>query len=85
MATPFVTRGDDGRREINYSNIIGDLASGAIANAYYPSQDRGAGLVARSALIGVGGRMAFGIVQEFVLHKWTFLSTASPNFAREIG
>ena len=58
-------------KEINYSNILGDLASGAIANAYYPSQDRGAGLVARSALIGVGGRMALGVVQEFVLRKWT--------------
>ena len=78
MATPFVTRGDDGRREINYSNIIGDLASGAIANAYYPSQDRGAGLVARSALIGIGGRMALGIVQEFVLHKWTSRHPSEP-------
>jgi len=71
MSTPFITRGDDGSREINYSNILGDLASGAIANAYYPSQDRGAGLVVRSALVGIGGRMALGIVQEFVLHKWT--------------
>ena len=71
LSTPFVTRGDDGRREVNYSNILGDLASGAIANAYYPSQDRGAGLVARSALIGTGGRMVLGIVQEFVLRKWT--------------
>ncbi len=78
MATPFVTRGDDGRREINYSNIIGDLASGAIANAYYPSQDRGAALVARSALIGVGGRMALGIIQEFVLHKWTSRHSSQP-------
>ena len=71
LSTPFITRGDDGRKEFNYSNILGDLASGAIANAYYPSQDRGAGLVARSALIGVGGRMALGVVQEFVLRKWT--------------
>jgi len=71
LATPFFTRGDDGRREINYSNILGDLASGALANAYYPSQDRGAGLVFRSAAIGVGGRMLLGIAQEFVLHKWT--------------
>jgi len=71
MATPFFARGDDGRREINYSNILGDLCSGALANAYYPSQDRGAGLVLRNAAIGVGGRMVFGIVQEFVLHKWT--------------
>ena len=71
LSTPFVTRGDDGRREINYSNILGDLASGAIANAYYPSQDRGAGLVARGALMGTAGRMALGVVQEFVLRKWT--------------
>jgi len=71
MSTPFITRGDDGRREINYSNMLGDLCSGALANAYYPSQDRGAGLVMRSAAIGMGGRMAFGILQEFVLHKWT--------------
>ena len=78
MATPFVTRGDDGRREINYSNIIGDLASGAIANAYYPSQDRGAGLVARSALVGIGSRMALGVLQEFVLHKWTSRHSGQP-------
>lgn len=71
MATPFLTRGDDGKREINYSNILGDLASGALANAYYPSQDRGVGLVVRSAAIGISSRMVLGIVQEFVLHKWT--------------
>jgi hypothetical protein len=71
MSTPFITRGDDGRREINYSNILSDLASGALANTYYPSQDRGARLVVRSAAIGISGRMVFGIVQEFVLHKWT--------------
>ena len=71
MATPFFTRGDNGKREINYSNILSDLASGALANAYYPSQDRGAKLVVRSAAIGISGRMIFGIVQEFVLHKFT--------------
>src|SRR5271157_1487191 len=78
MATPFFTRGDDGKREINYSNLLGDLASGALANAYYPSQDRGAGLVVRSAAIGIGGRMVFGIVQEFVLHKRTTHHSSEP-------
>jgi hypothetical protein len=71
LSSPFITKGDDGRREINFSNIGGDLASGAIANAYYPSRDRGAGLVVSSALIGAGGRMANAMVQEFVLHKLT--------------
>jgi Carboxypeptidase regulatory-like domain len=71
LASPFVVRGDDGRREINFSGIGGSLASGAIANAYYPDQDRGARLVLSSTLIGVGGRMANAVVQEFVLRKLT--------------
>ena len=78
MSTPFITRGDDGKREINFSNILGDLASGALANAYYPSQDRGVGLVFRSAAIGIGGRIVFGIVQEFVLHKVTTQHSSQP-------
>ncbi len=71
LSNPFVIRGDDGRREINFSNIGGDLASGAIANAYYPDKDRGANLVLSSALIGVGGRAANAVIQEFVLRKFT--------------
>jgi hypothetical protein len=71
LASAWVTRGDGGNREINLSNIGGDLASGAIANAYYPSRDRGPGLVVSSALIGAGWRMANAVVQEFVLHKFT--------------
>jgi hypothetical protein len=78
LGSAFVTRGDNGKREINWSDLGGDLASGAIANAYYPSQDRGAGLVARSALIGVGGRMALGVVQEFVLRKLTSHVSSQP-------
>src|SRR6267142_2688738 len=71
LASPFVTKGDDGRQQINYSSIGGDLASGAIANAYYPTRDRGPGLVVKSALIGAGGRMANAVIQEFVLRKFT--------------
>ena len=71
LSTPFITRGDNGHREVNWSEILGDLSSGAITEAYYPSQDRGAGIVVRSSLVGIGGRMALGLVQEFVLHKWT--------------
>lgn len=71
LSLPFVTRGDDGRREINFSNIGGDLVSGAIANAYYPARDRGPHLVVTSALIGIGGRMVLGVAQEFLLHRVT--------------
>jgi hypothetical protein len=71
VSSPFVTKGDDGHREINFSNIGGDLASGAIANAYYPDKDRGVHLVIKSTLIGAGGRAANAVFQEFLLHKFT--------------
>jgi hypothetical protein len=71
MSSPFVIRGDDGRREINFSGIGGNLVSGAIANAYYPDKDRGVNLVIRSALIGAGGRLVTAVAQEFLLHKIT--------------
>ena len=71
LSTPFLIRADDGHREINYSGIGGSLVSGAIANLYYPDKDRGARLVVGGALIGVGGRMANAIVQEFLLRKFT--------------
>jgi len=71
LSSAFVIKGDDGRRQFNFSGIGGNLASGAIANAYYPEKDRGVHLVISGALIGAGGRMANAVVQEFVLPKFT--------------
>jgi len=71
LSSAFVIRGDDGHRQFNFSGIGGNLASGAIANAYYPEKDRGAKLVLSGALIGAGGRMANAVVQEFVMRKFT--------------
>jgi hypothetical protein len=71
LSSAFVIRGDNGRRQFNFSGIGGNLASGAIANAYYPEKDRGAKLVLSGALIGAGGRMANAVVQEFVLPRFT--------------
>jgi hypothetical protein len=36
---------DDGRADWNYSNLLGNLAAGAIANSYYAPSERGANLV----------------------------------------
>lgn len=71
LASPFVIQTDDGHNQINFSNIGGDVASGAIAYAYYPKQNRNGAMIARSALIGAAGRMANAVFQEFVLHKIT--------------
>jgi hypothetical protein len=44
MLSTVRTRSDDGRWQPNYSNLLGNLAAGGIANLYYPAADRGAAL-----------------------------------------
>jgi len=71
ISTPFICKGDDGRWEPNYSSVGGDLATGAISNIYYPESNRGPGLVFVNAAITSGGRMANGLIQEFILRRLT--------------
>jgi carboxypeptidase family protein len=71
LSSPFICRGDNGKWEPNYSSIGGDLAAGAISNIYYPQSNRGTGIVFENALITTGGRMASGLVQEFILLRFT--------------
>ncbi len=42
-------KSDNGKWQPNYSNILGNLAAGGIANLYYPDSDRGAGLTIERA------------------------------------
>jgi len=71
ISAPFIAKGDNGRQQFNYSSVGGDLASGALANLYYPKKDRGADLVLSSAAITTGGRIANALAQEFILRKLT--------------
>lgn len=71
LSSPFICKGDNGKWAPNYSSVWGDLAAGAISNIYYPQSNRGAGIVFENALITTGGRMANGLVQEFVLRRFT--------------
>jgi hypothetical protein len=71
LSSPIICRGDNGRSQPNYSSLGGYLASGAIANAYYPQSNRGVGLVFNTFAINVSANVANGILQEFVLRKLT--------------
>lgn len=71
LSSPFICKGDNGKWEPNVSSIGGDLAAGAISNIYYPQSNRGAGIVFGNALITTGGRMLNGLVQEFILRRFT--------------
>jgi hypothetical protein len=61
----------NGKWEPNYPSVGGDFAAGAISNSDYPQSNRGAGILFQNALITTGGRMANGLVQEFVLRRLT--------------
>jgi hypothetical protein len=71
LVSPFVCRGDNGQRQPNYSTLGGDLASAAIANAYYPASNRGAGLLLGNFFINTGQRALANVAQEFLLRKLT--------------
>jgi hypothetical protein len=71
LANPFICKGDNGKNQINFSSMGGDLISSSISNAYYPESNRGASLVFTSFLIDTGEREVSSLVQEFLLRKLT--------------
>jgi hypothetical protein len=72
IANAVICKGDNGRWQANYSNILGSLAAGGISNLYYPAQDRnGAGLTFENAAIGIGASAAANLLQEFLIRKLT--------------
>jgi hypothetical protein len=46
----FVCRGDNGKLQFNWSNIVGNFLAGALSNAYYPADDRGVALTLENAV-----------------------------------
>lgn len=72
IASVFVCRGDNGKQQFNFSNILGNFASAGISNLYYPASDRnGAGLTLRNAAVGTGFSMVAALMQEFVVPRFT--------------
>jgi hypothetical protein len=72
LANAVICKGDNGRWQVNYSNILGNLAAGGISNLYYPAQNRnGVGLTFENGLIGIGSTAAANLFEEFLLRKLT--------------
>jgi Carboxypeptidase regulatory-like domain len=71
LASPFLCKGDNGRWQPNYSDVVGNFAAAGIANSYYPTSDRGAGYVAETALIRLGESAVASVFQEFIARRLT--------------
>ena len=63
-------KGDNGRWQVNYSNIAGIFAGAAIASTLYPKTNTGM-FTLSNGFIRLGESSLAGVVQEFVLRKLT--------------
>jgi carboxypeptidase family protein len=72
IANAVICKGDNGRWQASYSNILGSLAAGGISNAYYPANDRdGAELTFENAAIEIGATAVTNLFQEFIIRRLT--------------
>lgn len=69
ISTVVICKGDNGRWQPNYSNVVGNLASASLSNAYYPANNRGARLTIDNWLIGTGSGAIGALFQEFLVKK----------------
>ena len=74
LSRAFVTRGDSGRTEFNYSEVIGAATSVAISNAYYPD-GRTAGKNISRYTEQLGFDAASNVLKEF----WPSLKRKLPG------
>jgi hypothetical protein len=70
IANVVICKGDNGRWQPNYSNVLGNLAAAGISNIYYPASDRdGPELTVRNSLIGTAGGAVGNLFQEFLIKR----------------
>ena len=77
MGNSVICKGDNGKWQPNYSNVLGSFASAGIASLYYPANDRhGSSFILSTALIRLGETSLAGVLQELVFPKLTFKHSA---------
>ena len=70
ISRAVIARGDNGKWQPAYAEVLGDFASGAISNLYYPAENRnGAGLTIANGFLGIASDAATNLLQEFLLKK----------------
>lgn len=71
ISSAVVTRNDSGRRQPNYSQVLGNFSAAALSNLYYPEADRGGSLVLLNGLSETGGNAFSNLIREFLLKPLT--------------
>jgi hypothetical protein len=71
ISTPFICRGDNGHRQINFSSLGGDIGATALSMTWLPDSNRGTGIVFTQFGIGTAERVFAAIAQEFIIPRFT--------------
>jgi hypothetical protein len=79
LSSAFICRGDNGRRQFNFSHILGNFVAGGISNLYRPDDDRGVVLAIDNALLHTAANAAGNLAREFALKD---ITTKIPAYAK---
>ncbi len=71
IGNAVICKGDNKKWQPNYSSILGAFASGGVSYLYYPASDRSLSLVMQNSVVRIAQDSLAGIVQEFVLKRFT--------------
>ena len=71
LAAAVICRGDNGRLQPNYSQVLGNFAASGISNLYRAPGDRTASLTFRNGLIMTGSGAVENLLREFFSRKVT--------------
>ena len=66
VSSLFITKGDNGKTEPNFSSLGGDLVSATISTSYYPEQNEEGRTVLEGFAINTAVHVAVRLLQEFV-------------------
>ncbi len=71
IRSTFVTRGDNGHLEPNYSYMIGAFASGSVAYGLHPASDRSVSTIFTNGFLQIGTHAGDELLREFLLRRLT--------------
>jgi hypothetical protein len=71
LKTTVICKGDNGRWQPGYANVLGSFGAGAVSGLYYPGGERGGMLVMENGLTALAFDGFSNVMQEFVLRRMT--------------
>jgi hypothetical protein len=71
LKTTVIARGDNGKWQPAYANVLGSFGAGAVSGLYYPGGERGGMLMVENGLSSLAFDGFANVMQEFVVRHLT--------------